>query len=110
MRCGNFGLPRGVFEFPVNRSILEFNNTKSPMQIIKQYFSSHPKLTPRLRGQAEVGEVYDNNKAGKIGIHKYGNSNFRHKDNRKGLLKDFSASDNYGNYQDFPVGLIQNFD
>lgn len=75
------------------------------MQIIKEYFNSHPKLATRLKGQAEVGEGYDNNNAGMIGIHKYGNSNFRHKDNRKGLLKDFSTSGSFGNYQDVHVSV-----
>ncbi|XP_044747625.1 uncharacterized protein LOC123308894 [Coccinella septempunctata] len=96
-----FDQPPGVEIYnSMNRSILEFNSTKSPMQIIKEYFNNHPKLSPRMRGQEEIGEGYDNNNAGKIGIHKYGNSNFRHKDNRKGLLKDFSTGDSFGNYQD----------
>ncbi|KAL3284774.1 hypothetical protein HHI36_018917 [Cryptolaemus montrouzieri] len=96
-----FDQPPGVEIYnSLNRTLLEFNNTKSPMQIIKEYFNSHPNLSAKSSGQVEMSEGYDNNNSGRIGIHKYGNSNFRHKDNRQGLLKDFSATDNFGNYQD----------
>ncbi|KAK9885823.1 hypothetical protein WA026_013695 [Henosepilachna vigintioctopunctata] len=98
-----FDQPPGVEIYnSFNRTLLEFNGTKTPMQIIREYFNHHPNAYLRMHGQLEIDEGYDNNNSERIGIHKYGKSNFRHKDSRQGLLKKFPPSDHYVNYQDVP--------
>ena len=69
----------------VNKTYLEFNNTKSPLRQIKHYFMQHHKIQiMRNEGQSEVDENYLDDSQ-KINVHKYGSSSFRHKDNRQGI-------------------------
>ncbi|EEZ99777.2 hypothetical protein TcasGA2_TC002556 [Tribolium castaneum] len=76
----------------VNKTLLEFNNTKSPLRLIKEYIITHPKMQMiNNEGQAEVDENYMDDTQ-KIQIHKYRGSNFRHKDNRQGIVKDYMST------------------
>ncbi|CAH0546377.1 unnamed protein product [Brassicogethes aeneus] len=89
-----------------NASKLEFNNTKSAIKHIKEYYTNHPK--PQYTnnnniinnpGQSEVNENYNVNPR-PIDVKKYGSSSFRHKDNRNGIIKDFSIPNQQ--FQDGP--------
>ncbi|RZC42814.1 PQQ 2 and/or VCBS domain containing protein, partial [Asbolus verrucosus] len=82
----------------VNRTALEFNNTKSPIKQIREYFIKHPKIQMvNNQGQSEIDENYMDDSQ-KIRVHKYGSSSFRHKDNRQGIVKDYmNDNDNNNN-------------
>ncbi|KAJ8975519.1 hypothetical protein NQ317_010634 [Molorchus minor] len=68
----------------------EFNNTKSTMKRVREYYLSHPKFQIDPPGQTELDENY-NLKPVPISIKKYGASSFRHKDARTGIIKDYMA-------------------
>ncbi|KAJ8922345.1 hypothetical protein NQ315_004288 [Exocentrus adspersus] len=67
----------------------EFNNTKSTIRQLREFYRSHPNFQIESTGQNEVDEEYVVDAP--IGIRKYGASNFRHKDGRVGIVKDYAA-------------------
>lgn len=67
----------------------EFDNIKSPLKQVREYYRSHPKVHIASSGQSEVDENYSVDAP--IGIRKYGASNFRHKDGRTGIVKDYGG-------------------
>ncbi|KAJ8945336.1 hypothetical protein NQ318_009731 [Aromia moschata] len=75
----------------VDRIQKEFNNTKSAMKQVREYYRTHPKIQIDPPGQTEVNERY-NLAPLPIGIRKYGVSSFRHKDGRSGIIKDYMGA------------------
>lgn len=69
----------------------EFDNTKSALKQAKEFYRSHQKAHIEAPGQSEVDENYSVDAP--IGIRKYGMSNFRHKDGRTGIVKDYGPSE-----------------
>ncbi|KAL1517716.1 hypothetical protein ABEB36_001447 [Hypothenemus hampei] len=69
------------------RTNFEFNNTKSPLKILRDYLRSHPNFFD-YRTQLEVSKSL-NGEPGDVGIKKYGKSTFRHKDRPN--VKDYNS-------------------
>lgn len=73
----------------------EFDNTKSALKQVREFYRAHPKIHEDAAGQSEVDESY--NVDAPIGIRKYGASNFRHKDGRGGIVKDYGGTSEINN-------------
>ncbi|CAG9763246.1 unnamed protein product [Ceutorhynchus assimilis] len=79
--------PPGIAIYNSASNILfEYNNTKSPIKLLKDYLETHPINS----GQAEIMSKIYNGDPG-IGIIKYGKSNFRHKDKPNDIVKNFNV-------------------
>ncbi|KAK4873363.1 hypothetical protein RN001_015392 [Aquatica leii] len=76
-----------------NRYPLEYNNTKMPVDIIKAYLDHHPEIQLPETNSAVVDDFDQTQNAAKHVKYKDG-SNFRHKDNGQGLIRDFSRDEN----------------
>lgn len=100
--------------FPLeNRILLEYNNTKSPIEEVKAYLTRHPEVqfhmteaSPSITvDDVAVNPDYDQNQELFRNIKYEGGSSFRHKDNGQGLIRDFTREDVKRRKNPQPVSL-----
>ncbi|XP_018568780.1 uncharacterized protein LOC108909041 [Anoplophora glabripennis] len=100
--------PGFVIYNSVDHVTKEFGSMKSSLKQVKEFYRSHEKVHIEAAGQSEVDENYSVDAP--IGIRKYGTSNFRHKDGRTGIVKDYGPSEVNSPIVEDQDGAISNTD
>ncbi|KAF5299712.1 hypothetical protein FQA39_LY11507 [Lamprigera yunnana] len=73
------------------RHSLEYNNTKAPIVTIKSYLAQHPEV--QLQIPDSRIDDYDQPQDTIKSVKYKGGSNFRHKDNGQGLIREFTSDE-----------------
>ncbi|XP_066251301.1 uncharacterized protein [Euwallacea similis] len=92
----------------------EFNNTKSPMKMLREYFNNYSTESPAYNPSSALnGEIQLNSPkgldGGSMGVstRQFGKSNFRHKDRPGGIIKDYGALDKDSNGNGINIAAVQ---